>query len=346
MAPIAKSAGELPPSIRTLKESSAAGRRRLGRAYASIDARPVAPGYLDTGDIIASHMQRSVEELGRRGQRADNATGVYAYTRAMTGGYALVNETGALSEVCVGVMSTVLNARGSLGVAAGFFSTMVACIDDYLDREGSYAELGHRLFYISHAYRDLMEMALDEQAVAGVLSAEELYGIKARLFDVIKTLAGSESAVDADRYLYEKSCGDKVIGVLFPASDSSPARKEACAGIGRLVGEAGQLIDDIIDYESDVEHGRRNYIAATGTGVGGAIEGAKRRLTKARALAHGIEHDGAVSWILDSLGEITGILAGRNRSGQRIDAGVLGLSASLKALMPKGIGANQFLIWF
>ncbi len=337
----------VPPSIIGLKKRSALLRGRLIERYASIEATPERPPCIDeTGDIISSHIKRSTEELSREGRSSKRAHCHYAWTRSMTGGYEFSGEAGALSEVCVGVMGSVLEAKGSLQVAAGFFSTMVASIDDYLDREGSYAELGERLYYISHAYRDLMDMALDDEAAAGRISAAQRLRIKERLFDVVKTLAGSEAAPDAQSYLYEKSCGDKVIGVLFPASNADGPRKEACAEIGRLVGEAGQLIDDVIDYEDDREKGARNYIIETGTGVQGALNGARERVARARGLSARVESDGAVAWILDSLDEVTGLLAGRLSSGRRIDSGVLNLCASLKALMPEGVPPNQFLIWF
>lgn len=336
----------LPHSIALLRETSVRSRNRLIKKYGCIRARPVMPPYIESGDIIASHIARSEFDMARKHKRPDMVCNYRAYTRAATEGYRFRTEAGALSEVCLGVMGGVLSARGRLHVAAGFFSIMVACIDDCLDKEGSFNELGERLFCISHAYRDLMDIALDEEVRYGRLTSAELYEIRLRLFDVIKTLAGSERTHEAEQYLYEKSCGDKVIGVIFPASSSSGTTKKRCAEIGRLAGEAGQLIDDIMDYENDREKGKRNYIAATGGGVGKAIEGAGQRIKKAKELASGIDDGGEVRWILDALAELTGILGDRHLANGRIDPGVLGLSTSLKELLPKGVPANQFLIWF
>ena len=150
--------------------------------------------------------------------------------------------------------------------------------------------------------------------------------------DVMETLAGSEAATCAESYLYEKSCGDKVIGVLFPASGASTEEKKSCAEPGRLVGEAGQLIDDIMDYDSDMEKGGRNYIAQTGTGVSGAIKGAAQRVSKAR----GMRDNGAVLWVLDALDEAACLIGRRRGSKEPAGAYLFARLASLSALVPGG----------
>lgn len=335
-----------PPSIAALQERSVAARERVLRRYVSASAIPLRPPYLDSSDIVRTHLQRSAMELSGSGVHRSAVAAYYAYTRAGAAPYSFNGNCGALSELCVGVMGELLKARGELQVAAGFFSTMVACVDDYLDREGSYPELGERLLFISHCYRDLMDMALDEQVSAGRLSEGELTDIKIRLADVMDTLAGSEAATCARSYLYEKSCGDKVIGVLFPASEASIEDKERCAEIGRLVGEAGQLIDDIIDYESDMEKGGRNYIAQTGTGVSGAINGAAQRVSKARGIARGLKDNGAVFWVLDALDEAACLAGSRRGSKESAGAHLLARSAFLNALVPGGQLADTFLVWF
>ena len=163
---------------------------------------------------------------------------------------------------------------------------------------------------------------------------------------VMETLAGSEAATCAESCLYEKSCGDKVIGVLFPASGASTEEKKSCAEPGRLVGEAGQLIDDIMDYDSDMEKGGRNYIAQTGTGVSGAIKGAAQRVSKARGIARGLRDNGAVLWVLDALDEAACLIGRRRGSKEPAGAYLFARSASLNALVPGGQLASTFLVWF
>lgn len=336
----------LPPSIAALKSRSVEARKRVLRNYLNLRAVPVRPPYLDDSDIVKTHLQRSAMELsGSRPPRSVEES-YQAHTLSKAGPYTFDASSGALTELCVGVMGEVLGARAELQVAAGFFSTMVACVDDYLDREGSYGELGERLIFISHCYRDMMDIALHEQVSAGRLSEGEVRDIKVRLFEVIKTLAGSEAAADAHSYLYEKSCGDKVIGVLFPASAASEPDKKMCAEIGRLVGEAGQLIDDIMDYDTDMETGGRNYISQTGISLDGAIEGAAGRVSKARRVADGLKDNGAILWVLDALDEAAGLMrdknAGEDGSGRRLLAG----SSYLRALVPDLSLTGTFLIWF
>jgi len=334
----------LPPAIAALRDRSARARERVIARYMRARVRPARPPYLEGADIVRTHLERSAMELSPGPAPRSAVVAWRAYSRDAAAPHRFSGLSGALSEVCVGVMGEVLRARGELQVAAGFFSTMVACVDDYLDREGSYQALGERLLVISHCYRDLMDMALDGQVEAGRLSEGELFEIRVRLADVMETLAGSERAAGADDYLYEKSCGDKVIGVLFPASGASTDEKERCAEIGRLVGEAGQLIDDMVDYGSDIETGGRNYISGSGAGLNGAIKGAAGRVSEARGIAGGLPENKGIFWVLDALDEAVCII--EERRGAQAAGHPLARSAFLGALVPDGRFSDTFLVWF
>ncbi len=330
----------VPRSLIKIKSGSSRERKRVIARYDAVTAEPEAADYLLEKDIIKSHIQRSREEL-TAGAPAPRM-GRLSFTRARAGGCAFSPEGGVLTEISVGAMGQVLSVRGDLQVAAGFFSSMVASIDDYLDREGSFDVFGERLFYISHAYRDLVDLALEMEAERGNITRGELLGIKERLFEVISTLVASETASTAEDYLYKKSCGDKVIGVLFPSSDAGEGLKNDCREIGRLVGEAGQLIDDMVDYDYDKAAGKRNFIIMTGRDLSEALALVDSRLKRVGELA-GRVNSAAVDWILDVLSRITRIFANELKNGGRVTNALL--RRPLNPLIPR-IPQNQFFLWF
>ncbi len=330
----------IPASLIRIKSSSLKARKSIIAGYNALAADSVTPDYLLEKDIVASHMIRSEEEL-RCGAQSP-LMGRLSYTRNMAGGRAFSPEGGVLTEVCIGAMAEVLSVKGEQQVAAGFFSSMVASIDDLLDMEDSYAIHGERLFYISHAYRDLMDLALEREVERGNIARGQLLEIKNRLFEVTKTLAASEKACPADEYLYKKSCGDLVIAALFPSSDADEELKSRCAQLGRLVGETGQLIDDLIDYDHDMASGKKNYIALTGSGLQGALGLIDSRLKKAFALASEV-NSRAVTWILGALAKIAGIFSRQLESGKRITAALLEMP--LRPVLPT-LPRNQFFLWF
>ena len=335
-----------PASIRRLRNRSSLRRGLIIRDYLSISAKPRTPPYLRETDPVVSHIMRS--ELDLAGSVIRPA-GELAYTRGMIGDYPLNADGGALTEVCIGVMADILGSRGELQVAAGFFSSMVACMDDLLDKEASYDRFGERLLYVSHAYRDLMDMALAEEVRRGEINLEELRAIRSRLFDVIKTLISSEEATDPRTCLYRKSCGDRVIGVLFPTASAGCDVRQRYAEIGRLTGEAGQLIDDAMDLEYDRKRSGKNHIIMSGTDIGSALGMAEKRITKARGLARGLgrtERNQPVSWILDALSDLTGILGRHLRRTGKAATSLLNLSRPLTSLLQRSLPADQFLLWF
>jgi hypothetical protein len=319
-------------------------RRSIIKRYLSISPDPAGahaclPDYLKETDIIASHILRSKTEI--KGENGPKTT--YAYTRARD--YPLVGEGGTLSEISIGVMAETLLTRANLGVAAGFFSSTVACIDDYIDCEGDYDQYGERLYWASHAYRDLLDMALDEEVRLGRLSAPELHEIRERLFEVIKTLVESERTEEAEAYLYRKSCGDKVIGVLFPVAGADESVRSMCSDIGRLIGEAGQLLDDVMDYDLDYANNNKNYIIMSGTDSAHALDAAERKILRAREAGESLGSRPIV-WILDTMRDIVVIFRGRLESGHKLGSYLLGLSRPLSSLLPKGVPADRFLLWF
>jgi len=330
----------VPRSLLKIRSGSSRARKVVIARYNSLTAEPKSPDYLLKKDIVESHIRRSREELDNGAPAPD--FGRLTHTRTMAGGCAFSPEGGALTEISIGAMGELLSVKGRLQVAAGFFSSMVASIDDYLDREGSFETYGERLFYISHAYRDLVDLALEMEVERGRLSRGELLETKERLFRVILTLVESEKAASADEYLYKKSCGDLVIETLFPSSEADERLKSDCREIGRLVGEAGQLIDDMIDYDYDMASKKKNYIIMTGNGLNGALELINLRLKKAGELA-GVMDSRAVTWIIETLSRITGIFAHALESGGRITSSLL--KRPLGPLLPN-LPQNQFFLWF
>jgi len=340
----------VPSSITRLKEESSQRRQEIVKRYLSLSSPSEKPPYLSTGDITASHLERSRLELITGGTHSGRNEGemlhrYFSYTRAHIADYPLDGAGGSLTEVCIGVIGEALHVTPNLQVAAGFFSSMVAAIDDYLDREGSFDDLGEGLFYISHAYRDLMDIALEGEVVRGSIGREELHEIKCRLFDVIKTLVQSESTNDPTLYLYEKSCGDKVIAVLTPLSPDDDARKAKCRELGRLVGEAGQLLDDIMDYDDDKQEGTKNYIIMSRTDIPSALDEAGERIESASELATEIESK-AMVWIVEGLSDTVQTFRSHHKLDRAINPSLLSLSSHIKLLMPEALQANQFLIWF
>ncbi len=330
----------VPRSLLKIKSGSARARKGIIAYYNALTAEPEAPDYLLEKDIVESHIKRSREEIND--SAPSPKMGRFFHTRSMAGGCAFSPEGGVLTEISIGAMGELLSVKGKLQVAAGFFSSMVASIDDYLDREGSFEIYGEKLFYISHAYRDLVDLALEREVERGNLTRAQLLEIKKRLFEVTRTLAASEKASSADEYLYKKSCGDKVIGVLFPSSHADGKLKSGCQEIGRLVGEAGQLIDDMIDYEYDMANGKKNYIIMTGSDLSGALKLIDSRLKKARELAEEMNSK-AVTWILNTLARIMEIFAHELKNGRRIVSSLL--KSPLRPLLPR-VPQNQFFLWF
>ncbi len=340
----------VPPSIIRLKEESSQRRKEIVGHYLSLSSPPEKPPYLAIGDITASHLERSRLELteGVTQSAQDEEEGLhryYSYTLAHLANYALDGNGASLTESCIGVMGEVLHVTPNLQVAAGFFSSMVAAIDDYLDREGSFDDLGERLFYISHAYRDLMDLALMGEVARGSIGRDELHEIRSRLFDVTETLVQSESTNDPDRYLYEKSCGDKVIAVLTPLSPDDESRKAQCREIGRLVGEAGQLLDDIMDYEYDRREGKKNYIIMSRSDILSALDETEERIEKARRLATELQSRSMV-WIVDGLNDMVQTFHNHHKRESELTSSLLRLSYHLKHLAPESVQANQLLLWF
>ena len=338
----------IPSEITRLKECSSRQRKNIVGRYFSLSSPQEKPPYFASGDIVASHLERSEAELHGQGESIggeEKSRRHYVYTRSRLGGYPLDGRGGVLTEVCIGITGETLRVTPNLQVAAGFFSSMVASIDDLLDREGSFGTLGERLFSISHAYRDLMELTLKEELSRGALTVDELHKMRHRLFEVMKTLVKSEGTSDPDRYLYEKSCGDKVMDVLIPLSPDDETRKEQCREIGKLVGEAGQLIDDCIDYDYDRAAGKKNYIIMKGSNIPSALYEVEERIGRAGSLAGELSSE-SMSWVIEGVGDIVHILREHHHNkGERTSA-LLRRSLHLHHLAPEGVQANQLLVWF
>lgn len=349
-----------PKNIIKLRRSSEELRRQLIDDYLTIQVttcqpRAVAkPPFLEDNDIIASHIMRSRLEL-EDDSYSKKAPLYRCFVRNSIGDYRPSAESAALTEICIGTIAEVLELKPRLQVAAGFFSTMVAAVDDYIDREGTYKKLGEDLVMISHAYRDLMDMALEAELLKkGTLTKEELFDVKLALFEVISTLISSEDIKDDSResaaeYLYRKSCGDKVVDVLLAASKADEETGELCRNIGRLTGEAGQLLDDVMDYKEDLACGKRNFIIMTASTMASAIDIARDKIRAARVLAETLPSDknkGSLIWILETLDEVAAILARKAALGKGTGQSALNLSASLVALLGKAIPSNTFLMWF
>ncbi len=343
----------LPDSIKVIRKTSKAQRERLIERYlrpadsgpadrARTRPAPLVPRYLIESDLIKSHLKRTEMEL------TGNLPGLEAhlFTRSKITNFPLNNQIGSLTELSIAALSEPLMVEANLHVAASFFSTMVACADDYLDAEGSYKTYGKELFYVSHAYRDLMDMALQYEVDSGALTPAELKGIRAELGAVLSSLIKSESTTDAASYLYEKSCGDKVVSVLFPASKADKKTKELCVGIGRKTGEAGQLIDDILDYGYDLENSKKNYIIMNGTGLTDAIESAGRRIKEATGMARGLKSYEPVSWVLENLNHVVSTLKRRHKDGLTNTPSTLKLSGAIGRLLESNMPSEQLLIWF
>ncbi len=321
----------------------------------------VKPPYLDGYEIISSHIERSEIELSLDEDMKDKVVSYRLWTLGAIGDYLPTAESAALTEICIGAIAEILEVKARLQVAAGFFSMMVAAVDDYIDQEGTYEKFGQRLPAISHAYRDLMDMALEAELLEGRITKEELRQIRLALFDVIKTLVSSEdielnpgdstrpSSETASEYLYRKSCGDKVISVLLPVSKESAEIKKICCDIGRITGEAGQLMDDVMDYYDDLNHGKKNFIIMTMQNPAKAVDFARDKICAARELAKTLPDDKdkqSLLWILSTLDEVAAIMSRSTALNLDTGPGVLSLSASLIALLGRTIPTNTFLVWF
>ncbi len=355
----------LPPKeLRNLKKDSERLRKALIDKYsapASPNIIAVKPPYLDGHEIISSHVKRSEMELSPSEGLKDKAASYRLWTLGAIGDYLPTAESAALTEICIGAIAEILEVKARLQVAAGFFSMMVAAVDDYIDQEGTYEELGQRLPAISHAYRDLMDMALEAELLEGRITREELRQIRLALFDLIKTLISSEdielnpgdstgpSLETASEYLYRKSSGDKVISVLLPVSKESAEVKKICCDLGRIIGEAGQLLDDVMDYYDDLNHGKKNFIIMTTQRPAKAIDFARDKISVACELAETLPDDKdkqPLLWILSALDEVATITSRSTALNLDTGPGVLSLSASLVALLGRTIPTNTFLVWF
>jgi len=353
-----------PKELRDLKKNSERLRKGLIKEYLALPSLHIEacmPPYLNGHDIISSHIKRSQSGLTASNDLTEKAGLYRLWTLRAIGGYRPAGESAALTEICIGAIAEILEVKARLQVAAGFFSMMVAAVDDYIDKEGTYEVLGERLPAISHAYRDLMDMALEGELEAGTINKEELLEIKLALFEVIKTLISSEdikaapagpgrnSTESASEYLYRKSCGDKVIGVLLPASKESAETKKICCDIGRITGEAGQLLDDAMDYYDDLSSGKKNFIIMTAQTPARAIDFARDKIQAARELASALppEKDKeSLFWILSTLDEVAAILGRSTALNLNTGPGALSLSASLISLLGRAVPTNTFLIWF
>jgi len=355
----------LPPKeLRNLKKDSEGLRRALIDKYllpTSPDIIAVMPSYLDGYEIISSHIKRSEIELSLNEDLSNKAASYRLWTLGAIGDYIPTAESAALTEICIGAIAEILEVKARLQVAAGFFSMMVAAVDDYIDQEGTYEELGQRLPAISHAYRDLTDMALEAEFLAGRITKEELHQIRFALFDLIKTLVSSENielnpsnsgrspSETASEYLYRKSCGDKVISVLLPVSKESAEVKKICCDIGRITGEAGQLLDDVMDYYDDLNHGKKNFIIMTTQRPSQAVDFARDKISAARELVETLPDDKdkqSLLWILSTLDEVAAIMGRSAALNLETGPGVLSLSSSLIALLGRAVPTNTFLVWF
>ncbi|MBE9528532.1 MAG: hypothetical protein IME99_04770 [Proteobacteria bacterium] len=342
----------LPHSIENIRDASKKKRERILKEYLEAPERtteegsspPSVPSYLKADGLIESHLARTKLELALTYPTPAER----AYTRTMAASYRfdLDTEKGTLSEVSIAALSGPLQVGADLHVAASFFSTMVAAADDYLDAEGAFDIYGQTLFYVTHAYRDMVDLALEAELKAGTLNEEELLEIRSRLALVLTTLTSSETTTGADEYLYRKSCGDSVVSVLFPASKADNYTRKICAEIGRKTGEAGQLIDDVLDYQYDLQNSKKNYIVMSDISVEDALDGAYERIEGASKCAARLDHSEPVSWVLGALTEVVELLRERHASGQECTPETVTLSRHVGALIDTALPANQFLAWF
>ena len=339
----------LPHSIESIRKSSELKKERLIARYLSSTrdagtSNTSAPPYFKESGLIESHLKRTEMELSG----LITSPEARAYTREKTRQYRfdLDITKGTLCDISIAALSTPLKVRADLHVPASFFSIMVACADDYLDREGSYETYGEQLYYISHAYRDLMDLALVDEVNSGRITTDELKEIRVRLGLVLSTLISSESTRNADDYLYRKSCGDSVVSVLFPASLADSDTRQKCAEIGRNTGEAGQLIDDVLDYEYDLKNSNKNYIIMKKSTIEYALDNAEKRIEIARQISRSLKRSEPVSWVLESLRGVVGLLRSRHQQNRPITPATLKLSNHIGALLEQKLPAEQFLAWF
>ncbi len=351
----------LPHSIESIRKSSELKKECLIAEYlcstdsastiagtSSANTKRRIPEYLKEKDLIESHLKRTEVELYGPTTGSKERIFTRAFTRTAALGYRFDLDTakGRLCEISIAALSTPLKVRADLHVPASFFSTMVASADDYLDKEGSYEVYGEKLFYVSHAYRDLMDLALEEELNSGAITEEELKEIRVRLGLVLATLIKSENTTDANDYLYRKSCGDSVVSVLFPASLADRETREMCAEIGRNTGEAGQLIDDVLDYEYDLKNSKKNFIIMRNIGIEDALDKTERRIDTARRISRGLIRSEPVSWVLESLTGVVDLLRSRHQQGLPITPATLKLSRHVSELFERKLPAEQFLAWF
>jgi hypothetical protein len=330
-------------TIIQIAEQSERIRETIVQQYLSNYATPEKPYYLVNENLTSSHLSRMKESLKMRDSCREES--YRAYNVKSIAGTELKIKGGFLAEISIMIIQEILEVKGDLHVAGGFFSFMVSCIDDYLDKEDNYHLYGEKLIQLSHVYHDLVYVSLEREVEVGNINACQFLKIKNCLFDVSKTLVKSESTRDPDRYLYEKSCGDKVIGVLFPASQSSLEVQVKCAELGRLVGEVGQLIDDIMDYDNDLMRGGKNYLLMSNRTVQQTIEEVKNRLMIGRKIVDELGSDSAL-WILDVLEDIVSVFERKDNQHEKIIPSLLQSSIPLPFLKSEGIHDIDLLLWF
>ena len=318
-------------------------RKKIIKRYLSNKALPRKPYYLMNDNLIGGHLIR----LGECVKEGDRFSGdsYHAYNLQGISGSDIKVQGGVLAEISILIIQEILDVKGSLHIAGGFFSFMVSCIDDYIDKEDSYEVYGEKLVSLSHVYNDLVELALDRELALGSINMEQLLDIKKHLFEVGKTLAMSEDTVDPDKYLYEKSCGDKVIGVLFPASQSSVELKEKCAELGKVIGEVGQLIDDIMDIYKDLKNDNKNYLILSNSGIDQTLVVIKNKLRRGRKIADDLVSEPAM-WVLDLLDDIINAFERQNDQNKKITPELLLSSMPLPFLNAGGTQGLDLLLWF
>ncbi|VAW36948.1 hypothetical protein MNBD_DELTA02-968, partial [hydrothermal vent metagenome] len=125
--------------------------------------------------------------------------------------------------------------------------------------------------------------------------------------------------------------------------------KKICCDIGRITGEAGQLLDDAMDYYDDLSSGKKNFIIMTAQTPARAIDFARDKIQAARELASALppEKDKeSLFWILSTLDEVAAILGRSTALNLNTGPGALSLSASLISLLGRAVPTNTFLVWF
>jgi hypothetical protein len=79
--------------------------------------------------------------------------------------------------------------------------------------------------------------------------------------------------------------------------------------------------------------------------VADGLDGAERRLRSAKEL--GAELDSSpILWLLETMDGIVDIFREQLKGGARLGPHLLKLSRPLASILPEGVGANQFLLWF